>query len=88
LGLLIAIGICGGMGQLLMTHSYAYAPVATIATFDYVAMIWALLFGWLFFSEFPDALVILGACVVAAAGLFIIWRERQLGREKPSISSV
>jgi drug/metabolite transporter (DMT)-like permease len=87
LAFLIAIGLCGGMGQLLMTHSYAYAPASTIATFDYVAMIWALLFGWMFFSEFPEALVILGACVVAGAGLFIIWRERQLGREKASISS-
>jgi drug/metabolite transporter (DMT)-like permease len=87
LGLLIAIGICGGLGQLLMTHSYAYAPVATIATFDYVAMIWALLFGWMFLSEFPAPVVIAGACVVMASGLFIVWRERQLGREKPRISS-
>jgi drug/metabolite transporter (DMT)-like permease len=87
LGLLIAIGICGGMGQLLMTHSYAYAPVATIATFDYVAMIWALLFGYLFLSEFPAPLVILGACVVMGSGLFIVWRERQIGKEGPRISS-
>lgn len=87
LGLLIAIGICGGMGQLLMTHSYAYAPVATIATFDYVAMIWAILFGYLFLSEFPAPLVIAGACVVMGSGLFIVWRERQLGKEKPRISS-
>lgn len=87
LGLLIAIGICGGMGQLLMTHSYAYAPVATIATFDYVAMIWAVVFGYLFLSEFPASLVLAGACVVMGSGLFIIWRERQIGREKPRISS-
>jgi drug/metabolite transporter (DMT)-like permease len=87
LALLVAIGICGGLGQLLMTHSYAHAPVATIATFDYVAMIWALLFGYLFLSEFPVPLVIAGACVVMGSGLFIIWRERQLGREKPRISS-
>lgn len=87
LGLLIAIGVCGGMGQLLMTHAYAHAPVATIATFDYVAMIWALLFGYLFLSEFPAPLVILGACVVIASGLFIVWREQQLGKEKPRILS-
>jgi drug/metabolite transporter (DMT)-like permease len=87
LAVLIGIGLCGGMGQLLMTHSYVHAPVATIATFDYVAMIWALLFGWIFLSEFPSALVIAGSAVVAGAGLFIIWRERQLGRDKPQISS-
>jgi drug/metabolite transporter (DMT)-like permease len=87
LGILILIGICGGLGQLLMTHSYAYAPVATIATFDYVAMIWAVLFGWLFLSEFPAVLVLAGAGVVAASGLFIVWRERQIGKDKARISS-
>jgi drug/metabolite transporter (DMT)-like permease len=87
LGLLILIGICGGMGQLLMTHSYAYAPVATIATFDYVAMIWAVMFGYLFLSEFPAAVVLLGSGVVAASGIFIVWRERQIGKDKARISS-
>lgn len=87
LALLILIGICGGAGQLLMTYSYSYAPVSTIATFDYVAMIWALLFGWLFFREFPAGIVIAGAAVVMGAGIFIIWRERQLGRERPRITS-
>jgi drug/metabolite transporter (DMT)-like permease len=87
LALLTAIGLCGGLGQLLMTHSYAYAPASTIATFDYVAMIWALLFGWVFFREVPGVLVLAGAAVVAGAGLFILWRERQLGREKPRILS-
>lgn len=86
-GLLVAIGLCGGMGQLLMTHSYAHAPVATIATFDYVAMIWAMAFGYLFLSEFPVPLVMLGACVVMGSGLFIIWRERQIGKGGPRISS-
>jgi drug/metabolite transporter (DMT)-like permease len=41
----------------------------------------------LFLSEFPAPLVILGACVVMGSGLFIVWRERQIGKEGPRISS-
>jgi drug/metabolite transporter (DMT)-like permease len=42
-------------------------------------MLWALLLGYWLFGELPDTLVYFGAAIVAAAGLFVIWRERQLG---------
>jgi drug/metabolite transporter (DMT)-like permease len=46
-------------------------------------MLWALLIGWWVFGELPAALVYVGGVIVAAAGLFVIWRERQLGLERP-----
>jgi drug/metabolite transporter (DMT)-like permease len=42
-------------------------------------MLWALLLGYWVFGELPSGLVYVGAVVVAGAGLFVIWRERQLG---------
>jgi drug/metabolite transporter (DMT)-like permease len=77
--LLVTLGILGGVGQLLMTNSYRYAEASTLANFDYAAMIWAILLGWLFFGELPAAAVYVGAVVVIGSGLFIVWRERQLG---------
>ena len=77
--LLILLGILGGFGQLLMTNSYRFAQASTLANFDYAAMIWAILFGWLFFAELPAAAVYVGAVIVIASGVFIAWRERQLG---------
>jgi drug/metabolite transporter (DMT)-like permease len=77
--LLVTLGILGGVGQLLMTNSYRYAEASTLANFDYAAMIWAILLGWLFFSELPAPAVYIGAVIVIASGLFIVWRERQLG---------
>jgi drug/metabolite transporter (DMT)-like permease len=77
--LLVTLGILGGVGQLLMTNSYRYAEASTLANFDYAAMIWAIALGWLFFGELPAAAVYAGAVVVIGSGLFIVWRERQLG---------
>ena len=76
---LVATGILGGLGQIFMTQSYRYATASVIAPFDYTSLIWALLLGYWVFGELPSALIYVGALVVAAAGLFVIWRERQLG---------
>jgi drug/metabolite transporter (DMT)-like permease len=77
--LLITLGVLGGIGQLLMTNAYRHAEASTLANFDYAAMIWAILLGWLFFGELPAPAIYLGAAVVIGSGLFIVWRERQLG---------
>jgi drug/metabolite transporter (DMT)-like permease len=82
LALLILLGVLGGIGQLFMTNGYRFAQASTLANFDYAAMVWAIVFGWLFFSELPAAAVYAGAAIVIASGLFIAWRERQLGLER------
>ncbi len=79
--LLVTLGVLGGIGQLLMTTGYRHAAASTLANFDYAAMIWAVLLGWLVFSEIPGPEVLTGALIVVASGLFIVWRERQLGRQ-------
>ncbi|HEY5215636.1 MAG TPA: EamA/RhaT family transporter, partial [Pseudolabrys sp.] len=50
---------------------------------DYSAMLWALLLGYWVFGELPSALVYVGASIVAGAGLYVIWRERELGLQRP-----
>lgn len=76
--LLILIGLSGGLGQILVTQSYRYADASTLAPFDYTSMIWAVIFGWFIFGEFPSWQVVLGSCIVIAAGLFVIYREHRL----------
>jgi drug/metabolite transporter (DMT)-like permease len=84
LAALIGIGICGGLAHIALTESYRFAPASLVAPFDYTSMLWALVLGYLAFGEFPTALGFLGAAIIVAAGLFVIWRERQLaaGRTK------
>jgi drug/metabolite transporter (DMT)-like permease len=82
-GLLASIGLLGGAGQILMTHAYRFADASIIAAFDYVAMIWAAALGYAFFSETPSPAVLVGAAVVAAAGLLVLWRERMRRASRP-----
>jgi drug/metabolite transporter (DMT)-like permease len=77
--LLILMGVMGGFGQLLM---YRFAQASVIANFDYVAMIWAILLGWILFSELPAPAVYVGSVIVIGSGIFIALRERQLGIER------
>jgi drug/metabolite transporter (DMT)-like permease len=80
--LLVLIGILGGIGQILLTQSYRFADTSVIAPFEYTTMIWALLFGWFVFGEMPSSAVTVGATIVAGAGMFGLWRERQLGLKR------
>jgi drug/metabolite transporter (DMT)-like permease len=80
--LLVMMGVMGGIGQITLTQSFRHADASLIAPFDYVSMVWAIGVGWFLFSELPENIVIAGACVVMAAGIFVIWRERQLGLDR------
>lgn len=80
---LVTCGVIGGMGQIFMTYSYRYAQPSLLASFDYVSMIWAMLLGYFIFGEMPARMVMAGAGVVIAVGLFIAWREHHLHVERP-----
>jgi drug/metabolite transporter (DMT)-like permease len=80
--LLVGIGIAGGLGQMLFTDSYRYAPASFLAPFDYSAMLWAFMLGYWMFGEVPTIPVVGGAVIVAGAGIFVIMRERQLGLKR------
>lgn len=81
-GFLVLAGILGGFGQVFLTASYKHAETAVIAPFDYASMILAILIGWFVFAEAPTGIMLAGAALIVAAGLLIIWRERQLGIQR------
>lgn len=80
--MLVGAGLCGGVGQLLLTACYRYADTSTIAPFEYTSMIAAVVIGYFVFNEEVTATTLLGACIVISAGLFIIFREHRLGLER------
>jgi drug/metabolite transporter (DMT)-like permease len=82
LAALIGLGMIGGLSHILLTESYRYAPASLVAPLDYTALLWAFILGYWFFDELPTATVYIGSAIVAGSGLFVIWRERQLGLER------
>lgn len=79
---LVACGLLGGLGQILLTSAYRHADASVVAPFDYASMLFALAIGYWVFSEVPTATVLAGAALVVTAGVLIIWRERRLGIER------
>lgn len=73
--MLAGTGLIGGFAQILLTTAFRLAPVAVIGPFDYTAMVWGILFGWLFFGDLPGLSIVLGAFIVIASGLYILHRE-------------
>jgi drug/metabolite transporter (DMT)-like permease len=80
--ILVVMGLFGGVGQILMTSAYRSADAGTIASFEYLSMLWGVSFGYLLFGEIPSPSVLVGGAIVVAAGIFIIFRERRLGLER------
>ncbi len=76
--LLVLIGLTGGVGQIAMTSSLSLAPVAVVVPMDYAGLVWATLYGWLLFSVLPTWWTWIGAPLIVASGLYIVWREHRL----------
>lgn len=71
-GLLIFFGTAS---QWLLVRAFSTGEAAVLAPFGYTGLVWAGLWGLLFFGQFPDRWTILGAAIVVAAGLYVWWRE-------------
>lgn len=71
-GKFLFLGITGGLGQYFLTEAYRLAPPSLIAPMIYSGMIWGLLFGYLFWGDIPDAVLLMGACCIIGSGIWII----------------
>ncbi len=80
--LLVLAGLLGGVGQILLTSAYRNAEAGLVAPFDYASMLLAVGIGYAVFDEVPARTTLIGAAVIIAAGILIIWRERRLGLER------
>jgi drug/metabolite transporter (DMT)-like permease len=82
---LCCIGILGGIAQICMTESYRLADASVVAAFDYTSMLWASFIGYFAFGDVPSASILWGAAIVAASGMFVIWREHVHGQLRLSL---
>ena len=89
LGLFALAGTFGSVGVMCVTHAFRLGPAAVISPFEYSALIWASLLGYLFWDELPDSITLAGAGVVIASGLYIVYREtKRAGSMQAKLSSM
>jgi len=68
------------VGYLFVVMVMRVGDISFVAPFRYMALLWAIVLGWLMFSTLPDGLTLVGAGIVVATGIFTFLRERQLAR--------
>jgi drug/metabolite transporter (DMT)-like permease len=67
--------LVGTFGQFLLIQAFRHAQVSLLASLEYTAIIWATLFGFLFWNQLPTLTVLAGAAIIAASSLYIAQRE-------------
>ncbi len=88
-GLFALCGLFGSVGIMCLTHAFRLGPPAVISPFEYSGLLWATLLGFLLWGDLPDSITLMGAGVVVASGLYIIYRETiRTGRVHPQLTSM
>lgn len=75
-----AIFVIGGYISAIMVMRVG--EISFVSPFRYTGLVWALVLGWLVFGEWPASLTLLGAAIVAGSGVFMLYREAQLGKRR------
>ena len=83
---LVAAGLLGGLGHYAIIRAYERAEASLVAPFAYTELIWATGLGFFVFGDLPDTWTFVGAGIIAAIGIYIVHRERQVkaARQKTS----
>jgi len=76
LALLAACGVIASIATVLLTQAYRMAEANFVACFEYSAIIWATLGGYLFWREVPDVYFFVGAALIVVAGLYVLFRTQ------------
>lgn len=75
LWLFFSLAVVGTAGMTMLTQAFRFAPAVVIAPFEYTAILWAVILGWLFWKDVPDTLTFLGGAIIILSGIYIVWRE-------------
>ena len=79
--MMAACGVIAAAGMMLLSQAYRLAPANRVATFEYTGILWAPLWGFLFFAEVPQATTVAGAALIVGAGVFALNAAGRARRE-------
>ena len=75
MAMIALVAIFGHVAMRMMIGAYSMAEASVVAPMQYSQILWASLFGYLFFDEFPNLNTGIGAAIIIASGLYILFRE-------------
>jgi drug/metabolite transporter (DMT)-like permease len=73
--LIVANGVCNMLGQYWWTRSIHLAPTSAVVPFQYLSLIWAMMFGFALWGDVPTIGLIVGSAIVVSSGLYLLWHE-------------
>lgn len=79
LALMAGIGLNAAFGQWMTLKAFRVAEASAVLPFDYLRLLFAIFYGWLFFAEIPDEWTLFGSAILIGATLYIAYREVRLG---------
>jgi drug/metabolite transporter (DMT)-like permease len=81
-GLMVLLSLCGTFSQLFLIRALAIGEASLLAPFAYVGLIYATIWGLVFFGEFPDEWSIIGAIIIAISGFYVWYRDTFGGKSE------
>lgn len=82
--LLVGIGLLGSIGHFFMISAHKLAPASVLSPFIYTQLVWVMILGYLVFDHVPTRWTLMGATIVIGSGLYLLYRERYLGKNTTS----
>lgn len=79
--IMVGLGIASGIGGYLVSQAYRVCEAATIAPFEYLALLLAIFWGVTIWGEWPDLYAWLGIALILFSGLYVFWREVVLDKK-------
>ena len=79
--LLSMIGILGGLANLWLTQSYKFSEVSLVTPLKYLALVFAIIFGYFIWDEIPTSKTLMGAALVIVSSFIIFRREIDLKKQ-------
>lgn len=76
--LLVLMGVFGTSGHLLFVQASRLAPSSLVAPMQYVEIVFAVLFGYVIFGDFPTAWKWIGIIIIVGSGAYVFWRESRV----------
>lgn len=81
LGLMALCGIIFGVGYYCLTQAYRVGRASTVAPFEYTALPWSVIWGWIAWEQLPDPTTLAGLVLIVGSGLYVLRREKAVGQK-------